>query len=220
MRSSILSLLTGFMVFATQAQATTETHVSNDFGFIASEIQKLAAKNTPSEILIAFDIDKTLLIVQDCLPEGESKGLAGWMKMVGKCPADVTDPRVAASVATLQEAGFHTLALTARPASVKAATLRELRRNKIEFAGRPFDATSNFTQKFPKGADLVFEAGVSYANGRNKGFILQQLQLKQAQPYELVVFVDDDSKNIRNMESAYADDPQTHVIIYHYNQYK
>lgn len=214
---AVLSLV--FVLAGFTAHARTEIRTTDDFGRIAREILELAGSDA-AEVLVAFDIDKTLLVVQDCLPEGESKGFAGWLKMVNRCPADATEPGVPAHIAELQERGFATLALTARARNLIAATERELTRNGILFDGRPFDRAANFTATFPKGEPMVFKEGVTYAAGRNKGFILQEFQSRQSRPYRRVVFVDDDLKNIRHMDKTYAADPDVDVLIYHYNRYE
>lgn len=212
------------IAFTTQVFARTEIHTTDDFTKIAKEVLALSqGKNAGSraeDVLVAFDIDKTLLVVQDCLPPGESKGLSGFMKMTNQCPALPTEEKTAASVQSIQKAGFPTIALTARPAALLKATERELKRNGIDFNGHPYDAAADFTVKFEKGAPMIFKEGVTYANGRNKGFILQQFQDQQSRPYKTVVFVDDDMKNIRHMDQTYKADPDTLVIIYHYNRYK
>lgn len=208
------------LAFSTLAQARTEIHTTDDFAKITQEILALANDERAEEILVAFDIDKTLLIVQDCLPEGESKGFAGWLKMANRCPAELTEKEVPAHIAALQKKGFPTLALTARAVNLMKATERELTRNGIVFNGKPFDAAADFNVKFPKGEDLVFKEGVTYAAGRNKGFILQQFQERQSRPFKKVIFVDDAIKNIRHMDKTYTADPDVTVIIYHYNRYE
>lgn len=217
MRITFLSLI---LAFSTFAEARTELHTTNDFAKITKEILALAETERAEEILVAFDIDKTLLIVQDCLPAGESKGFAGWLKMANRCPADLTEAQVPTHIEALQKKGFPTLALTARAANLIKATERELTRNGIVFNGKPFDAKADFTAAFPTGVDMVFKEGVTYAAGRNKGFILQQFQERQGRPYKKVVFIDDAIKNIRHMDKTYTADPDVTVIIYHYNRYK
>lgn len=214
----LLAMSLGFL--SVTSFATTETKVTDDFSAIYRSIQKLSENHNPGDILVAFDIDKTLLLVQDCLPSGESKGFAGWLKMVAKCPADLTEAAVPGYIRELQKKGFHTMALTARAVNLVTATERELERNDIRFNGFPFDSTRDFTESFPKGVNLVFRGGVTYAAGRNKGFILERIQAQQPRPYSLVVFVDDASENIRHMEKTYKDNSQTHVIIFHYNKYE
>lgn len=215
-----VSLLALFTALTLNAQARTEIRTNDDFGAIVAEISRLQGSHRAEDVLVVFDIDKTLMIVQNCLPPKESKGLSGWMKMANKCPADLTEAQVPARIRDLQNLGFATIALTARPAILTAATERELDRNGIVFAGHPFDTRANFAAPFPNGQDLIFKDGVTYAGGRDKGISLQEFQRHQSRPYRQVVFVDDDRKNIRHMDQAYTADPQVDVRIYHYNRYK
>jgi Protein of unknown function (DUF2608) len=196
-----------------------EIRVTNKYSVIRREILAMASNLNAAETLVAFDIDKTILIVQDCLPAGSAGGLSGFLKKVRECPADLTESRVPRDIRAIQRKGFDTAALTARAEVLTAPTERELTRHNISFLNKPFTANDNVEIEFPTGRSMFFTNGITYAAGRDKGLILQTLQEQLPAPYANVIFVDDRKENVDDIEAAYRNDAATKVIIYHYNRF-
>ena len=201
------------------AQATIELITTDKYSEIREDILELTQTDDPKKILLAFDIDETLLVVEDCLPEGESAGFLGWLKMARTCPANLTEDVVDDYLIEFQELGFPTLALTARADNLLAATERELARNNLNFLGEPFNATADFEHPFTKRSKVVFKNGVTYSASKNKGEVLKILLERLPKTFTEVVFIDDGIKNIRAMTRVWENDPTVHVRIYHYTKY-
>jgi hypothetical protein len=195
-----------------------EIRVTNKYSVMRREILAMANQVDAAETLVAFDIDNTILITQECLPAGSAGGLAGFLKKVRECPADLTEARVPRDIRAIQRKGFDTAALTARANVLTAATERELTRHNISFLNKPFTADDNVEVAFPTGRSMFFTNGITYAAGRDKGVILQQFQAQLPAPYANVIFVDDRKENVDDVEVAYRNDETTKVIVYHYNR--
>lgn len=206
-------------LFSLPSFASMEVIVEDDYLEIRKQILTDYASISPSELLIAFDIDETLLVVEECLSPEDSKGFGGWLSMVFKCPAHLTEETVDDYVAEFQGLGFATLALTARGDNILKPTERELLRNGLNFKDRPFGEEINFEEPFTKKSSVVFKDGVTYSSGRNKGQVMQLLLSRLPGDFKQVVFIDDNVKNIRAMSKAYEQEPKVHVRIYHYTRF-
>lgn len=215
---SVLLFLSGSFA-SLDSKAEVQHLVSFDYSEVFSEIEKWTESKAPEEILVVFDIDETLMVVEDCLPPGESRGFAGWLKKVFNCEAQITEDLLDEKIRELQTQGFSTMALTARAHNLVEPTKRELNRLEIDFLGTPFTSDDNFEDRFTQRSKVVFEDGVVYASGRNKGETLKLFQSRLNKPYKWVVFIDDSSKNIRAMDRAYREDSSTLVWIVHYRRY-
>jgi len=99
------------------ASAAAETFTSNSY----SEIQKVLSEQTnafsPSELLIVFDLDRTVLHSVDCLgEEDKTKGFFRFEKTVQLCDATITSTSLPKIIKNLQEKEYGVIALTARRA--------------------------------------------------------------------------------------------------------
>jgi hypothetical protein len=105
----------------------------------------------------------------------------------------------------LQAAGFHVLVLTAQFKDVSDITLFSLRTLGLEF----LNSSRRFQENpFGQESDILFKNGVIFAGYQNdKGEVLKQLlHVNQFTPSKLI-FIDDEIKNIRNMEKAFSNGP-------------
>ena len=98
------------------------------------------------------------------------------------------------------------LLLTARSGNYRAATMRELTRNGIDFSeqaltpkdvGYHYDFTND-----GRTATMSYVDGVFMVQGMDKGILLLDLLARVGQTYDAVVFVDDKTHNIENMARA------------------
>jgi hypothetical protein len=134
---------------------------SDDVASIATVLDRvLAAANSsgPSNILVVFDIDDTLMTMPQTLggvawwdwQDGVSKPDARYYGNLGAAPADaqgilyelsamrpVEGDATVNAVAAMQTAGIAVYALTSRGPGYRDATLRELRKNGIAFSTAP-----------------------------------------------------------------------------------
>lgn len=216
-----LALTVGFslLIHLPWAQAKTQIVTSDEYKDVFENISSFSEGKSPADILLVFDIDETLLIVQKCLSESESQGFAGWLKTVMNCPAELTEEIVPTQIVQLQNLGYATFALTARGDNIIKPTERELSRNSLTFLDFPLGSDKNFEESFDTKSKMVLKDGVVYASGRNKGETLKIVLEKVQRSYKWIVFIDDNKKNINAMNKAYKDDQNVFVQIIHYTKF-
>jgi prepilin-type processing-associated H-X9-DG protein len=98
------------------------------------------------------------------------------------------------------------LMLTARSDNYRAATMRELSRNGLEFSDKALTPKDvgyhyNFTHD-GRSANMSYVDGVFMVQGMDKGVLLLDLLSRVGRTYEAVVFVDDKTHNIYNVANA------------------
>lgn len=98
------------------------------------------------------------------------------------------------------------LMLTARSGNYRAATIRELSSNGLDFSDKALTPTDvgyhyNFTHG-GRSANISYVDGVFMVQGMDKGVLLLDLLARVGRTYEAVVFVDDKTHNINNMANA------------------
>jgi hypothetical protein len=198
------------------AQASVQTvEVASYAEIMKSE---KAAPDDVGETLWVFDIDETLLVVENCLGKNNSDYM-GWIETASTCPAHLTEEEVDEDLKKIQAQGYDTIALTGRGDNLKKATKRELKRNGLEFSGHPFTRKDNFKKPISNKSDLVFDGGVAYSSGKNKGEALRWVLDKLPRDYSRVIFVDDGVLNVQHLEEAFADEARVQLKIYHYTRY-
>jgi hypothetical protein len=170
---------------ATIAQAS-EIIATDDFRDVASTVLDYAEEIGPRRVLLALDIDNTLLAMNgalgsdqwfewqrylldhepasDDLVADSFEGLLeaqGTLFLLGRMhPPQRELPSI---IRDLQSRGIHTLVLTARGPEFRVATERELRRN-----GYDFDATALPVRKVPRGAYLPYVLDDLEADGLSR----------------------------------------------------
>ena len=98
------------------------------------------------------------------------------------------------------------LLLTARSGAYRAATKRELSHNGLDFSDKAFTPADigyhyDFTHD-GRTATVTYVDGIFMVQGMNKGVMLLDLLARTGRSYETVLFVDDKTKNIKNMAFA------------------
>jgi hypothetical protein len=98
------------------------------------------------------------------------------------------------------------LMLTARSDNYRAATMRELSRNGLEFSDKALTPKDvgyhyNFTHD-GRSANMSYVDSVFMVQGMDKGVLLLDLLSRVGRTYEAVVFVDDKTHNIDNVANA------------------
>ncbi len=137
------------------AQAEIRKVVS--FAPIGERVRSLGEKYGPESVLLVFDIDSTLLTMnqdlgsdhwfrwQEALPDDSDQRVAGdfagLLKVQGLLFAiggmSVTEPGLAERLSEWRSEGFQMMTLTARGYDFRDATRRELVRNKLSFSRNP-----------------------------------------------------------------------------------
>jgi hypothetical protein len=164
----------------------SEITATDDFRDVAAVVLDYADEFGPQRVLLALDIDNTLLAMNselgsdqwfewqrylldheptsDDLVAGTFEGLLeaqGMLFMLGRMHP--TQPALPTIIRSLQERGINTLVLTARGPEFRVATERELRRN-----GFDFDATALAVQNLPRGAYLPYDLDDLEADGLSR----------------------------------------------------
>lgn len=206
-----------------------------EYSDVFSTIREMGQEYGQENVLVVFDIDDTLLVIDECKgPNGERiKGLG----KLFSCPSEHTEKKLSGEIKNIQSEGFATIALTARGNNLISATQRELKRLHdglfvFNFEGRPFVVDFDQilvpkTKKCKKG-ELApclsgsysnrpkFIDGVMYANGANKGLALESLLKELKVSFSGIVFIDDRSKNTKNVNEVYKNKDGVDVEVFLY----
>lgn len=184
----------------------------------------LARKFGPRNVLVAFDLDNTLLAMESELGADQ---WYDWQSRTSKetpCHPGVvhdrldaqgalfhlgamrpTEPGIQARIDRLVERGHPVMIVTARGADFRLQTFREMRRNNLSLRGNPPGGSgSGEPFALPGGQrDVLYEDGALLLAGQHKGDML--LALMQVLDYDLpkaVVFADDKDKNVEAMRDG------------------
>ncbi|NQZ00981.1 MAG: DUF2608 domain-containing protein [Bdellovibrionales bacterium] len=241
MFKSILAVaLTALSFGATQAFAAATVVETYEYSEIFTAIEQAKQEYANEDILLVFDIDDTLLVIDHCLKE-DGTMTKGIEKMY-LCPSFHTEDMLSTQIQSYQEQGLPTMALTARGRNLIRVGQRELARVHDEdrpifdFDGKPFDEDLSRllvpkTRRCNKGEEAPcltgeksrapkFEDGVLYVSGAHKGLSLQAFFKKMKVSYPKIIFIDDRDYNTRNMRDSFKNDPNTDVEIFLYLRHR
>jgi hypothetical protein len=179
------------------------------------------------KVLVVLDIDNTLLSMEQDLGSDQWYYWQKALEEEDPCNPLLVDDRLAVQgalyfasamrptqenaaeqVARLQEAGLNVIVLTARGPGFRLATFRELRRNGFNFWTNAWPPQKGFGEGFiPEGGTrpAVYEDGVLFAAGQDKGLTLKSMLEKSGQPFPtLIVMADDKQSNLNQVMQAFA----------------
>jgi hypothetical protein len=198
----------------------------------------LARTYGAEKVLVVLDIDNTLLAMEQGL--GSDQWFY-WQKALEEedpCNALLVDDRLAVQgalyfasamrptqanaaeqVKRMQEAGLKVIVLTARGPAFKLVTFRELRRNGFNFWPNAWPPQQGFAEPFiPEGGSrpAVYEDGVLFAAGQDKGMTLKTMLDKSGKDYPtLIVIADDKQANLNQVMKAFSwSDTKVHAWRY------
>jgi hypothetical protein len=187
----------------------------------------LAKKYGPEQVLVVLDIDNTLLAMEQDLGSDQWYNWQKNLEAENPCSPMLVDdvleaqgalyfasamrptqPEAAAQVARMQEAGLNVIVLSARGPGFRLATFRELRRNGFNFWPNAWPPQRGFPDPFiPEGGSrhAVYEDGVIFAAGQDKGLTLKSVLDQSGQAYPaLIVMTDDKQNNLNQVMSAFS----------------
>jgi hypothetical protein len=199
-----------------------------------------ARKYGGDKILVALDIDNTLLAMEQDLGSDQ---WYYWQKSLAEedpCSAQLvndrlavqgalfyasamrpTQPDAAQQVRRMQDAGLQVIALTARGAEFRLQTFRELRRNGFSLWKNAWPSPTGYAESFtPAGLErpVLYEDGVLFAAGQDKGVVLQALLDRSgAEKPVLILMVDDKHANLQEVMKAFSWSA-TRVHAWHYTR--
>ena len=148
-------VLIGVILGFVSISLASESIVSDDFHVVATKAYALAEQYGKEEVIVVYDIDNTLLamnqrlgsdqwfswqaakITAGDLTDAVAKDIPGLLSVQGTLYAlgsmHAPDKETPAIVNELQQNGFHNLVLTSRGFDFRDATLRELSKNGYHF---------------------------------------------------------------------------------------
>jgi hypothetical protein len=158
----------------------------------------LAKDYGADQILVVLEIDETLLTMKP--DQGENPcGSAATDTHTSKMQPAQTD--AAELVKRIQAAGMKVIVLTSRGPDCRAQTFTDLSRNDFSFAAAAWPPRDGYTEPFlPAGGDrpVVYENGVFFAAGQDKGIMLKALLEKSGAPRPLLIVITDHSRENLN----------------------
>jgi len=194
--------------------------VSNDALALASRIGK-------DQVLMVFDIDNTILAMEQglgadqwyewqkdlanrdqCNPENVGNRFAVQGALLFASAMRSTQGDAASQIRTIQDSGIPVIALTSRGQDYRLQTFRELRRNDYSFYTSAIGPPGGYDQPFMpvEGGRLSrYEDGVFMTAGQHKGQMLYALLQKTGSELPLVVVMaDDKQKNLDAVKETFT----------------
>jgi hypothetical protein len=213
---------------------------TDELQLVAELALDLAKKYGGERVLVALDIDNTLLAMEQDLGSDQWYYWQQDLEAQNPCSAQLvngrlevqgalyyasamrpTQPDAAQQVRRMQDAGLKVIALTARAPEYRLSTFRELRRNGFGLWHSAWPPQAGYADAFtPEGAErpVRYEDGVLFAAGQDKGVVLQALLQRSGsgQPV-LILMVDDKQANLQQVMKAFAWST-TKVHAWHYTR--
>ena len=201
---------------------------TDDLATVTDSALQLADRYGRDQVLVVFDIDNTLLAMEQGLGSDQ---WYYWQKDLQKedpCSGDLvsnrfsvqgavyfasamrpTQPDAADQVRRLQDAGVSVIALTSRGPDYRLQTFRELRRNDISFWPGALPPKRGYPGSFiPEGGTraALYEEGVFLTAGQHKGDMLRALLDKTGTGSPaVIVMADDKAENLQAVMETFED---------------
>jgi hypothetical protein len=211
---------------------------TDDLAEVADAALKQAAIHGSDRVLVVFDIDNTLLAMEQGLGSDQWYYWQKELQAASPCdPAVVADrfaaqgalyfasamrptqPDAAEQLQRLQDAGLDVIALTSRGSDYRLQTFRELRRADISFWPSALPPQRGFGKTFiPEGGTrpALYEDGVFLTAGQHKGDMLKALMdLTETAHPRVIVMADDKQENLDDVAETFRDlSFSTHLYRY------
>jgi len=211
-----------FMLAACASVPPAQTLLSetDDLATVTDSALQLADRHGRDRVLVVFDIDNTLLAMEQDLGSDQWYYWQKDLQKADPCSGDLvsnrfsvqgavyfasamrpTQPDAAQQVRRLQDAGVSVIALTSRGPDYRLQTFRELRRNDISFWPGALPPKRGYPGSFiPEGGTraALYEEGVFLTAGQHKGDMLRALLDKTgADSPAVIVMADDKVENLQ-----------------------
>jgi len=198
-----------------------------DLGDVTSDVLGLAERAGAEHVLMVFDIDNTLLAMEQdlgsdqwydwqkelnkqdrCTPQNVGNRFAVQGAMYFASAMRPTQEDAANQVKTIQKSGISIIALTSRGTDYRLQTFRELRRNGFGFFSSAIGPPGGYAQPFipqQNGRLSLYEDGVFLTAGQHKGRMLYALLRKTGTEMPaVIVMVDDKQKNLDAVKETFG----------------
>jgi hypothetical protein len=213
---------------------------STDLAEVAQAALELAETFGSGNVLVVFDLDNTLLAMEQdlgsdqwwdwqrrlkdeapCAPERVGDPLAVQGALYYASAMRLTQANAPDLVRRLHQAGLNTLVLSSRGPAYRLQTFRELRRHGLRFGQHSIGPPGGYPDEFvPAGGTRParFEDGVFLTAGQHKGDMLRALLELTATPDPaVIVMADDKTENLQAVLDTYAESAVT-VRAYRYGR--
>jgi hypothetical protein len=200
---------------------------TDDLGMVADWAIRMADDHGAGNILVVFDIDNTLLAMEQglgsdqwyywqkdlekddpCSPQLAGQRFAVQGALFHASAMRATQPDTAEQVRRIQEAGIPTIALTSRGVDYRLQTFRELRRQGISFWASAIPPQRGWTAPFLPDNGLrpvLYEDGVFLIAGQHKGQMMKTLLDRTGYEHPAVIIIaDDKQQNLNDMMETFA----------------
>jgi hypothetical protein len=200
---------------------------TNDLAEVTIDALDLYQHAGKDGVLVVFDIDNTILAMEQGLGADQWYEWQKELNSVDKCNAQNVGNRFAAQgalyfvsamrttqedgseqVRALQEKGLPVIALTSRGPDFQLATFRDLRRNKFNFTHSAIGPASAYYEPFipvEDGRLSLYQDGVFLTAGQHKGEMLFALLEKTGSTLPtVIVMVDDKQKNLDAVKETFS----------------
>ena len=210
----------------------------NAFADVVSATSSLSQQYGADKVLVVMDIDNTILTSTTDLgsdvwyqwqrgkleikPTASQKVSCLFEDSIGLlyelAPMKLTENNLSQTISNWQQSGHPVIALTSRAPIYRAATERELGRNKVDLVSSALAPVGqdSLLLRETKGREISYMQGVMMTSGLNKGDMLQYLLEKTGREFAAIVFVDDSQKNIDDMYNTYQNVKDVDMRIFHY----
>ena len=198
-----------------------------DLADVTTDVIDLARQVGPENVLMVFDIDNTLLAMEQglgadqwydwqkelsnhdqCSPQNVGNRFAVQGALYFASAMHPTQEDAARLVTIVQDANIPVIALTSRGSEFRLQTFRELRRSGYSFIGSAIGPPGGYDQAFipiENGRLSLYEDGVFMTAGQHKGQTLYALLKKTGTPMpKAIVMADDKQKNLDAVKETFS----------------
>jgi len=198
-----------------------------DLADVAIDTLKLLEKTGKDNILVVFDIDNTILAMEQglgsdqwyewqkglaeddqCNPQNVGDRFAVQGALYFASAMRRTQEDGAAQVKSIQERGVTVIALTSRGPDFRLQTFRELRRNDFSFSYSAIGPAGGYNESYlpvENGRLSRYEDGVFFTAGQHKGQMLHTLLEKTGTRIPaVIVMADDKQKNLDAIKTTFS----------------
>lgn len=201
---------------------------TTDLADITTDAMNLIEKTGKDNVLVVFDIDNTILAMEQGLGSDQwyewQKSLAGKDKCNPQNVGDrfavqgalyfvsamrPTQEDGASQIRAIQDQGISVIALTSRGMDYRLQTFRELRRNHFDFSNSAIGPAGGYNEPFmpvENGRLSLYEDGVFLTAGQHKGKMLYALLSRTGTRLPaVIVMVDDKPKNLEAVKETFSE---------------
>jgi len=218
----VLALLGALSSACTTFSTATQSEVTENFVAFSADVFEMAESAGRDNLLVVFDIDNTLLAMEQGLGSDQWYEWQKEMAANDSCDEMEVSSRLAVQgavfsasamrptqadapgiVRRFQDAGISVIALTSRGVDYRLQTFRELRRNGYDFRRNAIGPGAGWPENFiPDNGTRParYEDGVFLTTGQHKGAMLQELLRRTDTPIPGVIIMADDKQ--RNLDAV------------------